>query len=297
VATLCLAPFTPFITERVWQDLFRTTDPDSPISVHLASWPEPDPALADPMLTEQMALVRRLVELGRAARATSSVRTRQPLRRALISAPGWSALAQDLRDQVAEELNVQTLEALADESAGLVDVTVKANFRSLGQRFAKQTPTVASAIAASDAPALVARLRGDGRVDVDVPGMGLVEVTDADVVITETPREGWAVVTEAGESLALDLHIDDELRRAGLAREVVRTLQEGRKAAGLDVSDRITAGWLSDDADLSAAFAEHSAAIAAEVLAVSFEPVAADGDAVGVETDLPVRLWLTRAQA
>ncbi len=295
VVTLCLAPFTPFITERVWQDLFRTTDPTAPPSVHLASWPEPDVALIDPALAEQMALVRRLVELGRAARATSSVRTRQPLGRALISAPGWATLPADLRAQVAEELNVQALEALADESAGLVDVSVKANFRSLGQRFAKQTPLVASAIAAADPTALVQQVRATGTATVTVGELGDVEVTDGDLVITETPREGWAVVTEAGESLALDLHIDDALRRAGLAREVVRTLQEGRKTAGLDVSDRIHAWWRTDDPELRAAIEEHGEAISGEVLAVSLAEGPGSADAQPVSADLPVSLSLAKA--
>jgi isoleucyl-tRNA synthetase len=294
VLTLCLAPFTPFITERVWQDLFRPTDPDAPTSVHLASWPEPQPALVDSDLAEQMALVRRLVELGRAARATSSVRTRQPLSRALVSAPGWAVLPDDLRQQVADELNVQTVEALADESAGLVDVTVKANFRSLGQRFAKQTPLVASAIATADAQQVVGALRSAGTVTIDVDGIGAVEIGEADVVVTETPREGWAVVTEGGESLALDLHVDDDLRRAGLAREIVRTLQEGRKAAGLEVSDRIAVTWSSGDDDLAAAIREHAAAIAAEVLAVDFAESKSTDAGVLVETDLPATLSIQR---
>ncbi|MBI1351854.1 MAG: isoleucine--tRNA ligase [Actinomycetales bacterium] len=295
IVTLCLAPFTPFITERVWQDLVRPTDPDAPLSVHLASWPEPDPALLDAELVEQMGLVRRLVELGRAARATSSVRTRQPLSRALISAPGWSALSDDLRAQVAEELNVLALESLADESAGLVDVSVKANFRSLGQRFAKQTPLVASAISGADPATLAATLRTAGSVTLEVPEVGSVDVTDGDVVVTETPREGWAVVTEGGESVALDLHIDDDLRRAGLARELVRTLQEGRKAAGLEVSDRIEVTWSSTDADTVAAIGAHGDAIASEVLATAFVEAPAADDATVVETDLPITLTLRKA--
>jgi isoleucyl-tRNA synthetase len=295
VVTLCLAPFTPFITERVWQDLFRATDPSAPVSVHLADWPGADPTLVDPDLSEQMALVRRLVELGRAARAASSVRTRQPLRRALISAPGWSSLPADLRHQVAEELNVQQLEALADESAGLVDVSVKANFRSLGKRFGKQTPAVAAAIAGADASTVVRELRDAGIVRLEAGELGVVDVTPDDVVVTETPREGWAVVTESGESLALDLHVDDQLRRAGLAREVVRALQEGRKTAGLDVSDRITVWWTSDDDDLRSAIAEHAGSIADDVLAVAMSDGDASEGAHRVETDLDAGLWLARA--
>ncbi len=292
-ATLCLAPFTPFITERVWQDLFRPTDPDAPASVHLASWPEP--SAVDVELTDQMALVRRLVELGRAARATSSVRTRQPLRRALVSAPGWAGLPADLRDQVAEELNVLTLESLAGDDSALVDVSVKANFRALGARFGKQTPAVAQAISAGDPALLVGTLRAQGSVIVTVPEVGDVTVTDDDVIVTETPREGWAVVSEGGESLALDLQLDDELLRAGLAREVVRTLQEGRKAAGLEVSDRIRVWWTSADDLLAAAIVEHGDDIAREVLAVEFTSGSAPDDAFAVDADLSAVLRLIRA--
>jgi isoleucyl-tRNA synthetase len=291
--TLCLAPFTPFITERVWQDLFRTTEPYGPVSVHLADWPEP--ASVDDALADQMGLVRRIVELGRAARASSSVRTRQPLARALVSAAGWADLPVELRAQVAEELNVESLESLDDQ--GLVDVSVKANFRSLGRRYAQQTPAVAAAISAADPQLLVAALRSGGPARLDVADVGEVEITADDLVVTETPREGWAVATDAGESVALDLHLDDRLRRAGVARELVRTLQEGRKAAGLEVSDRIELWWSSDDADIRAAMAAHSALISADVLAVDVAEGAGPADALPVLTELPVNLVLRRVAA
>lgn len=284
--TLCLAPFTPFITERVWQDLFRTTDADAPVSVHLASWPTWEESRVDRELGDRMALVRRLVELGRAARATSSVRTRQPLRRALVSASGWAGLPEDLRAQVADELNVLSVEALSDGESGLVDVTAKANFRSLGSRFGKQTPQVAEAIAQADPVDLAAHLRATGAAQVPVPGMGEVQVGSDDVIVTETPREGWAVVSEGGESVALDLQLDDELRRAGLAREVVRTLQEGRKAAGLEVSDRIRVWWTSTDPQVREALQGHADAIAGEVLAREFTEGPAPADAHPVASEL-----------
>lgn len=173
-----------------------------------------------------MALVRRIVELGRAARASSGVRTRQPLGRALVSATGWSELSAQLREQICEELNISTLESLDDGGAGLVDTSVKANFRSLGQRFGKQTPAVAAAIAASDPAALLAEVRASGSTTLTVSGLGEVSVAESDVVITETPREGWAVAADAGESIALDLTITDDLRRAGLAREIVRAIKK-----------------------------------------------------------------------
>lgn len=291
--TLCMAPFTPFITERVWQDLFRDAEPGAPRSVHLASWPARRDDRLDPTLTAHMRTVRRIVELGRAARAESGVKTRQPLARALVSSAEWSTLPTDLRAEVASELNVVTVDSL-DDSGDLVDVQVKANFRSLGQRFAAETPTVAAAIAQADAHDLVRTLRASGAATVEVPGLGDVHVTTDDVVVTETPREGWSVASDAGESVALDLAISDDLRRAGLARELVRVIQEGRKTAGLDITDRIHLWWSSVDADLREAWARHGDEIAAEVLAVAVTDGAPPEGAQGIETELPVSLSLRR---
>jgi len=289
--TLCMAPFTPFITERVWQDLFSTGD--APDSVHLASWPIVDETVIDEKLASDMALVRRIVELGRAARATSGVRTRQPLRRALVSAPGWADLSTQLRDQVCEELNILSSDALDADEAGLVDISMKANFRTLGARFAKQTPLVASAIAAADAGQLHALIRSAGSATLEAGELGTVSITAEDVVVTETPREGWAVASEAGESVALDLTITDELRRAGLAREVVRGVQEARKNAGFEISDRISLWWSTDDADVIQMWADHATEISGEVLAT--EVTRGAGGVVSVEVaDVQGSIGITR---
>lgn len=292
IVTLCMAPFTPFITERVWQDLFRPTDTEAADSVHLASWPDARADVIDDDLTRHMSLVRRIVELGRAARASSSVRTRQPLSRALVSAPGWSDLPASLVAEVAEELNVRSVEPLS-EDAGLVDVSIKPNFRELGSRFAKATPGIARAISDADPTALVNSIRSTGRATVTVDSVE-VEILSDDIIVTESPREGWAVASDSEDSVAIDLHIDDDLRRAGLARELVRAMQETRKGAGLEITDRIRVAWVSDDPDIVATFDAHGTEIAAEVLATSVET---DTDSPGhlVNTDLPVSIRLQRA--
>ena len=292
--TLCMAPFTPFITERVWQDLFRSTEPDAPTSVHLASWPQVQGDSVDDELGEQMATVRRIVELGRAARASSNVRTRQPLARALVSAPGWHALPADLVAQVAEELNVRKVEALGEE-AGLVDMSVKPNFRNLGARFGKGTPAIAQAITSAEPAPLVDALRKDGRVMLTVDS-GPVEILSEDVIVSETPREGWAVASDGEDSVAIDLHIDDALRRAGWARELVRAIQETRKGAGLEITDRIVVHWRSDDPDMVAVIDEHGAEIAGEVLAVQVDRTS-EPDGVAVPTDLSIELTLKKAES
>lgn len=300
--TQVMAPLTPFVTERVWQDLVVPVTPDAADSVHLSDWPQADPALVDDALSGRMALVRRLVELGRAARAESKVRTRQPLAAALVAAPGWEDLPEELRAQVADELNVAQVRSLSGE--GLVDVSAKANFRALGKRFGKGTPAVAAAVAAADAAALVGALRANGRATVVVDGEQ-VELSPDEVLVTETPREGWAVVGEGGESVALDLHLTPELVRAGLAREAVRLVQEARKASGFEVSDRIALWWVADG-ELAQALRELGGQVAEEVLAVQVtegEPTAADLSAAGAasgalpehgDADLGLRFWVAR---
>jgi len=286
-----MAPFTPFITERVWQDLFRSTDTSAPESVHLASWPAPAPV--DNTLRQHMDLARRITELGRSARAASSVKTRQPLGRALISAPGWDELDATLIDEVAQELNVRELLTLSTTDGHLVDISIKPNFRALGQRYGKQTPLIAEFLATQDPELLVDALRGQGSVTLDVPGFETAPVITADdLVITESPKEGWAVASEAGESVALDLEVTHELALAGIARELIRSIQEGRKNAGLDISDRIHLWWNSSDSDVIETWETHGDDIAAEVLAREVSREQVPGTATAISSELSVNLGL-----
>ncbi|MFF8790614.1 isoleucine--tRNA ligase [Streptomyces sp. NPDC015125] len=273
--TRLMAPLTPFITERVWQDLVVPVAPEAPESVHLAGWPVADRTLIDPALSGQMQLVRRLVELGRATRAESGVKTRQPLSRALVAAHGFAGLPEDLRAQITEELNVSSLAALSEVGGSLVDTTAKANFRALGKRFGKGVQAVAKAVAAADAAALSLALR-DGTASVEVDGE-TVSLAPDEVIITETPREGWSVASDAGATVALDLEITPELRRAGLARDAIRLIQEARKNSGLDVADRIALRWRSTDEEVRTALSDHAGLISDEVLAEDFTPGEADG--------------------
>jgi isoleucyl-tRNA synthetase len=283
VVTLLMAPITPFVTERVWQDLFAPTSAELPGSVHLAAWPRVDGSLVDDRLGKQVALTRRLVELGRAARADAGMRTRQPLRRALIASSAWEALSDDLRREVAEELNVGSVEPLSGAGADLVDFSAKGSFRALGRRFGKQTPAVAAAIAAADASALASALRDQGRARVVVDGAS-VEVHPEEVVVSERPREGWSVVNEQGETVALDLELTPELVRAGLAREVVRLVQDARKGAGFDVSDRIALTWQATG-ETAAALRENGALVAAEVLAAEMAEAAPESSGTVVRDE------------
>ncbi|MTV26149.1 isoleucine--tRNA ligase [Nitriliruptoraceae bacterium ZYF776] len=281
-----LAPFTPFVADRLWQDLVVPFDGDAPASVHLSDFPVADPAWRDEGLRHAMATTRRVVELGRQARTTSAVRVRQPLARALVTVPeGERAGLAMLVDEIADELNVKAVE-LADGTGDLVDRAAKPNFRALGPVFQKQAPQVAAALQELDpdaAEALATQL-ASGHGDVRLADGSEVTVTPEMVEIVETPRTGWAVASEGSTSFALDTALTRELEVEGAARELVRAVNDQRKAAGLELDDRIelvvavTPPQLEADLEAGGWF-EH---VAAEVLATSLHraPVS---DATGVE--------------
>ena len=269
-----MAPFTPFATDYLWTLLQGEggagLPEGTPDSVHLAPWPEPTPAPdAEGALRTQMALVRRVVELGRSTRAASGVRTRQPLSRAVVAAPGFAELAaaaadhpgqeRELLTEIAEELNVAAVETAGSD---LVEIEVKPNYRALGKRFAKRTPVVAEAVKAStDAPV-------DGVLTVTVDGEAIALSGD-EIVVSESPREGWAVRSEGGLSVGLDTELTDELREAGLLRDVLRFVQDARKQLGFEVSDRIELWWTASRADTASAIRNGAQTLATECLAVS----------------------------
>ncbi len=183
----------------------------------------------------------------------------------VVAAPGWSTLPRDLVAEVADELNVVEMVELAGAVGGeLVDVSVKIDFRAVGRRLGKQVQAVATAVAAADPAALTAAYRA-GTATVEVDGSP-VTLEEGDLVVTETPREGWTVASGGGLTVALDLTLTPELERAGLVREVVRLIQEARKNSGLEVSDRIELWWTADGA-IGQALTEQGEQVAGEVLA------------------------------
>ncbi|CAN2195146.1 IleS Isoleucyl-tRNA synthetase [Candidatus Nanopelagicaceae bacterium] len=281
--TQLLAPLVPFITEQVWQELVRPTDASAPTSVHLSDWPVADQSAINTELGAQVALTRRIVELGRATRAESGIKIRQPLGRALIAASGWSTLPEAMREQIADELNVQTLEDIANADGDLVDISVKANFKSLGAKFGGAVQEIAKAIAAADATVLVKTLRSTGSTSV-----GTWEIALDDLVVTEVPKSGWSVSSHDGESVALDLQLTPALIAAGNVREVIRFIQERRKSDGFEISDRITVAW-NASAEIAAAIEADQQHIADEVLATSMvrdSALAITDTEIGVEVKL-----------
>ena len=261
--TQLLAPMVPFITEHAWQELILPADSSLVSSVHMSDFPTSSSALINRKLSEQVAMTRRVVEQGRAARAESGVKIRQPLGRALISASGWDGLPQEMKDQIADELNVLELADIADADGDLVDISIKANFKSLGAKYGSEVQAVAKLIAAADATALVKSLRKNSTTE-----LGTFVIDLADLVVTEVPRSGWMVASHDGESVALDLTLTPELIQAGIVREVIRFIQEKRKSDGFEISDRIDVKYNANAQTHAAIISEHSF-ISSEVLATT----------------------------
>jgi len=266
-----LAPLTPFIADELYENLVLGVDDGAPDSVHLLDFPHADAAAVDPGLRVAMQAARQVVELGRRGRNDARVPVRQPLRSAVITLPEAARERwQEVAGEVASELNVKAV-ALheAGSSAELVERALKPNFRALGPDFGKRTPAVAKAVEAADADAVAVALAAEGRAVVLVEG-DEVTVTADQVAVLETARSGWQVAADGGYSVALDLELDEDLRREGNARELVRAINDLRKRRGLALDDRIaltvaTEGGAAELLDV------HGEEIAHEVLAVSLE--------------------------
>jgi len=206
-----------------------------------------------------MDAARRLVTLGRAARTDAKVRVRQPLRRALLLHPGVD-LDPDVDAEIAAELNVHALERL-DSLSGLMGWTIVPNFRALGPRLGPRVNEVKAALAEADGSALRRQLDEQGWIEIAGERLGPEDVevrAERSVDLALVEDEGWAV--------ALDLDLDDDLRAEGTARELVRALNDARKAAGLAIADRIVV-TIDAEPDLAAIIEAHRGAIATEVLA------------------------------
>ncbi|MGH9103391.1 MAG: isoleucine--tRNA ligase [Acidimicrobiales bacterium] len=283
--SLLLAPFCPFLAERMWLGLTGAA-PDA--SVHLASWPVAEEDAVDPALESQMAQARRLASLGRAARGQAGLKVRQPLRRAVVVLPPGHP--DVLADMVAEELNVDEV-VQAEAMGDVLDFELLPSFRLLGPRLGKAARDVRPALSALEPKAAVEALELGSPLRLELPG-GPVDLAPEEVEIRVRAREGFAVSREGTEAVALDLVLDEDLRRRGLLRDVLRQLQELRRSCGLAVQDRIVV-WLHGLDDLMGSRAE----IARELLADSVTFGRGEGPGAPVEREggTSARAWLRRS--
>jgi isoleucyl-tRNA synthetase len=273
--TRLMAPFVPFITETVYQNLARAVAPGAPSSVHMASWPQAHAARRDGRLLEETAVVQRVVGLGRAARNSSRLKVRQPLARLLIRVPDGAAEAAVRRheDQILDELNVKSLELIARD-ATLVSYRIKPNLPVIGKRYGKLIPKIRQYLATADGAAIAAAVARGATQTFVIDGQPL-DIQPADLLVESASAEGFACAEEGGYLVGLDTSLNEELRREGVARELVRAVQDARKQAGLEVADRIVL-YVEGDDTVAAALAAHREYLMSETLATAWRQPAAN---------------------
>ena len=256
-----LAPFTPFVAEEMYQNLVLSFRPDAPESVHLSDWPRYDETLIDERLRADMALAQQLASLGHAARQRAGVKVRQPLSALWVHLPKASQREslERVKPLLMEELNVKDVKVM-DAAAEYADVNIHLLPAQLGRKYGALYPKMRAAVAKMDQEALAAKLQNGEPIELEVNGQTItVQPDEAEVRVK--PHSGYAVALEGGYMVALSTEITRELRLEGYARELVRHIQELRKDAGFDLSDRIVT-YLKDGqvlADVLSAFGDYVA--------------------------------------
>jgi isoleucyl-tRNA synthetase len=271
LTTLCrlLAPFVPFVTEVMYQNLVRSMDPEALESVHHTSWPEASLETVDEELLSNMALARTVVALGHSARNSRNVKLRQPLAAAMIHREaGATGLGEELLALIQDELNVKQVQ-FVDNPSDLVVYRLLPDNKVLGPRFGKRFPALRAALSDLEPLDAVTRLRAGLPLQLEIEGEE-VELSPEVVLVQENPREGLAVASERGVTVAVDVVVTAELAAEGMAREVVRRIQNLRKEAGFNLDDRIVTGYRAEG-EVAVAIEVWRDFIVAETLSVEFE--------------------------
>ncbi len=279
-----LAPFTPFVSEVMYQNLVRGAQPGAYESVHHTAWPAADTAIIDHDLLEQMALARRVASLGLSARKNANLKVRQPLGRVLVytGASGQADLRPELAEIVTDELNVKAIEFVSEEGA-LVRYKVLPDNKLLGPRFGANFPQVRAALQTANPAKVAASVRAGLPVTLDMAGQSL-ELAAAEILVQTEPAPGLAVAADKFVTLGIDSTITPALRQEGLAREITRRIQDMRKSADFKIEDRITT-WYQAEGELAEVFQAWAAYIQAETLTTRLLSGAPDPAAYAEEQD------------
>ena len=303
MVTLCklLAPFVPFVAEVMYQNLVRTVDDAAPESVHHCDWPQPEPALLDSSLLDEMGLAMLVASLGRSARANGQVtKLRQPLAlgRVHVGTEREKVDLSGLTDLLKSEINVKEIQ-IVKEVGELVRYRLLPLNRVLGPKYGRLFPQVRQALAATDSAAAAAKLHAGENLTLELDGQ-TIELTPDEVVIQTHAAGGYAIASDRGVTVAVDTTITPVLAQEGLARDVVRLIQVLRKTAGFSLDDRVVVTYQAHDDELSAAIAAFADYIMAETLCTHLTagPPMEDSSVLGQddpEVKLPLGLSVKRA--
>ena len=292
---LMSAPFAPFIADRIFIDLNAVSGRHTESSVHLATFPRADEKAIDADLEQTMALAQQVSSMVLALRRKVSIKVRQPLTKILIPVldPATAEHISAVKNLIMNEVNVKEIE-LIEKTTGLITKRIKPNFKTLGPRYGKYMKQIA-AMTAEFSQERIAQIEAAAQTVLDL-GAEKITVTPADFEITSEDMPGWLVASEGKLTVALDITLTEELRAEGVARELINRIQNIRKDAGFEVTDKIRAEIERSPltADAVAGFADY---IATQTLAVEVRAADAPAGAVVVETevdDQPVRIAVTR---
>jgi isoleucyl-tRNA synthetase len=292
-----LAPFCPFVADELHRNLTGSVperQSGTTESVHLADWPTVDLSARDEALEAEMERARTVVSLGLSARMEAKLKVRRPLRRAFVLVPEGGSFSDAVAAEIADALNVKQLEAVTDLE-GLLDYSVVPNFRALGPRAGTSMPLVKAALAGVDGADVRRAFESDGFYELALADGTTMRLGPDDVDVRAASHEELALAQEGGDAVALDTSVDDELLAEGLARDVVRLINDQRKAQGFEIADRITV-QLAAGGRLGAAIHAHRDRIAADVLAVRFELLEELDGGVALDVDgEPLQLAITKA--
>jgi len=264
-----LAPFLPFLTENMYQNLVRTVKSEAPESVHHNDWPVSDKSLVDKNLMADMDLAVTVCALGRSARNKAGVKLRQPLRKAKVVADESSLeRLRRLTDLIKDELNIKDL-ILATRKEEVVTYEILPLPHILGKKYGRLFPKLGAAVTSMDADALLQKLQEDQRFEVKVDNR-VISLSAEEVEVRTRPKEGYALAEERNILVGVDTVITEELKKEGLARDIVRRVQNQRKEAGFDIADRIET-YYEAGPTLTEVFVTHGDYIASETLSASIQ--------------------------
>jgi isoleucyl-tRNA synthetase len=259
-----LAPFTPFLTEKMYQNLVREVFPEARESVHHTLWPEVDSDVIDESLIEQMEIARQAASQGLSARSNEGIKVRQPLSKVLVHVKaGWADLDEDLVEIVTDELNIKEF-VFVENPEDLVSYSVLPVNRLLGPKYGSDFPKIRAALAEKDPEQVASRVQAGEAVDLEVNGE-TISLAPEEILVQTDAAEGLSTVDGKLLTVAIDTEITPELRAEGLAREIVRRIQDQRKSADFNIEDRITT-WYQADEDLEEVFQEWGDYIQEETL-------------------------------
>ncbi|MCT8975733.1 isoleucine--tRNA ligase [Clostridium sp. CX1] len=261
--TKIAAPFVPFMTEEIYQNLVVNLDKDAPESVHLCKWPEYNEELVDRDLEADMEEAYRIVKLGRSARNSANIKNRQPLLEMLVSA---KSLPEYYGDIIKDELNIKEVVFGADLSK-YVNFDIKPNLPVIGKKYGKLIPAIRKEISAMNQMELAQKIRNGETVLIYVDEETEIELNEENLLVTMQGLEGFAFAGEGTIGVVLDTTITDELREEGNLREILSKIQNMRKESGFEVADKINL-YVSGNEGLENVVKKHEEAVKKETLTV-----------------------------